>query len=267
MPISTSSKPIDTVIANTQPLRKALSDHPLYEAIDSLQSLQAFMEHHVFSVWDFMSLLKALQRKMTCTAVPWTPPTNPTLARFINEIVLEEESDRLPDGSYGSHFDLYLRAMREVGANTIPIETFIELINQGEPIDRALEKANAPAAAARFTRYTLDLVLSGSVIDVAAAFTFGREDVIPVMFEAIVNDLQSQSFTTFDTLLYYLERHIELDGDEHGPLSLQLIENLCRDNHLASQSVNDVAHQSLTERTRLWDGVVEKIRRSEPRAA
>ena len=258
---------INAVIASTKELTESLQTHPLYGAINSMETLHTFMEHHIFAVWDFMSLLKALQRKMTCVAIPWTPPTDPALCRFINEIVVAEESDEMGDGTYGSHFDLYLRAMKEVGANTQPIERFVELINQGERVDRALSQAGAPPAAARFTSYTMDLVLSGSLVDVASAFTFGREDVIPTMFEAIVRDLEQQTFTTFDNLLYYLHRHIELDGDEHGPLALQLIDNLCGGNNLAWQAAEDVAQTSLRERIALWDGVVRSIGLSEARAA
>ena len=258
---------INAVVAATEELTKSLQTHPLYGAINSMETLHTFMEHHIFAVWDFMSLLKTLQRKMTCVAVPWTPPADPALCRFINEIVVAEESDEMGDGTYGSHFDLYLRAMKEVGANTQPIERFVELVNQGERIDRALDRAGAPDAAARFTSYTMDLGLSGSLVEAASAFTFGREDVIPTMFDAIVRDLEKQAFTTFDNLLYYLHRHIELDGDEHGPLSLQLIDNLCGNNNLAWKAAEEVARTSLRERTALWDGVVRAINLSEAHAA
>ena len=57
------------------PLKDALLNHPLYRRIDTLPALRLFMEHHVFAVWDFMSLLKELQRRLCCTTVPWAPRT------------------------------------------------------------------------------------------------------------------------------------------------------------------------------------------------
>ena len=262
-----AQSPIHTIVDATRDRVATLQTHPLYGSITDLHALHTFMEHHIFAVWDFMSLLKTLQRKMTCVAVPWTPAQDPALCRFINEIVVAEESDEMGDGSFGSHFDLYLRAMEEVGADTGPIKHFVQLVNQGVRIDQALTQAGAPTAAAQFTTYTMDLALSGSIVEVASAFTFGREDVIPTMFEAIVHDLEQQSFTTFDNLLYYLHRHIELDGDEHGPLSLQLIENLCANNAMSWQGATNVAHEALKERAALWDGVVLAIEKSSVRAA
>lgn len=34
--------------------RQQLGTHPIYSAIDSLDALRCFMQHHVYSVWDFM---------------------------------------------------------------------------------------------------------------------------------------------------------------------------------------------------------------------
>ena len=93
-------------------LRAALLDHPLYANVASIADLRRFMEDHVFAVWDFMSLLKRLQQDVTCTRVPWFPADNARAARLINDIVIGEETDVDHDGTYVSHLDLYLRAMR-----------------------------------------------------------------------------------------------------------------------------------------------------------
>lgn len=80
------------------------------------------MQGHVFAVWDFMMLLKQLQRKLTCVDKIWLPPKSNNTARFINEIVVGQQTDVHPDGkNHASHFQLYLEAMREVGADTTVI--------------------------------------------------------------------------------------------------------------------------------------------------
>src|ERR1700704_4939357 len=108
-------------------LRAELLDHPVYTNVVSVADLRRFMEDHVFAVWDFMSLLKRLQQDMTCTRVPWFPADNARAARLINDIVIGEETDVGPDGSYLSHLDLYLRAMRDIGASPRQFEKFRSL--------------------------------------------------------------------------------------------------------------------------------------------
>lgn len=105
----------------------SLSEHPVFSALALKEDLQCFMKHHVFAVWDFMSLIKSLQAAVAPPSVPWHPVGDPALRRFINELVLEEESDSTnQEGEFLSHFGLYLRAMREVGADTRLIQEFVE---------------------------------------------------------------------------------------------------------------------------------------------
>src|ERR1700751_1072361 len=108
-------------------LRAALLDHPIYAQVACIADLQRFMEDHVFAVWDFMSLLKRPQQDMTCTRVPWFPADNARARRLINDIVIGEETDVDPDGSFVRHLDLYLRAMADVGANTGQFDMFLSL--------------------------------------------------------------------------------------------------------------------------------------------
>ncbi len=207
--------------ARFAPLRARLAAHPLYAAVRTPAHLRLLMESHVYAVWDFMSLLKALQRALTCVEVPWVPSPLPASRRFLNEIVLGEESDEY-NGRTASHFELYLEAMAQAGADTAPIRAVVDHARIGK-----LVLDGAPAAARHFVEATFRVIRGGSIAAQAAAFTFGREDAIPTMFRSLVRDLNREMGGDLGQFLWYLERHIEVDGDEHGPLALRMITDLC----------------------------------------
>src|SRR5437588_4478364 len=209
-------------------LRAGLLDHPIYAEVASVADLRRFMQDHVFAVWDFMSLLKRLQRDVTCTRVPWFPADNPRAARLINDIVIGEETDIGPDGSYVSHLALYLRAMGEIGASTRQFEKFRSLVLVGVPVEVALTRIGAPPHVQTFVAHTMALANSGSTEEVLAAFFYGREDIIPEMFGRLLNTLYGAKHNN-DRLrhfIYYIDRHIELDGDSPGPMGRELLADL-----------------------------------------
>jgi pyrroloquinoline quinone (PQQ) biosynthesis protein C len=245
---TTSIEAIETRIA---PLRARLTAHPLYAAIRTPQHLRIFMESHVFAVWDFMSLLKALQSRLTCTTVPWVPTQFPASRRFINEIVLGEESDEFR-GEPISHFEVYLQAMAAAGADTAPIQALIASITNG-----TFNPASIPAApAARaFVSTTFRILDSGNLAAMAAAFTFGREDVIPDIFRELVRDLNAQNDNALDIFIWYLERHIEVDGEDHGPLSLRMVADLCGTDETLWEQAAEAAEAAIEARLGLWDGI------------
>ncbi|GAB2957827.1 DUF3050 domain-containing protein [Hymenobacter coalescens] len=247
--------PISTLQASLAPARQRLLDHAVYQSLHSLDDLRVFMEHHVFAVWDFMSLLKALQRELTCTTVPWVPRGNPSTRRLINEIVLEEETDVDPEGQPTSHFELYLRAMRECGADTAPVQRLLDALAAGASVEAGLEAAGAPASVRTFVQHTFAVVRSGQPHAVAAAFTFGREDVIPAMFRHLVHDLRQRFPGQLDTFTYYLDRHIELDEQAHAPLAQQVVRELCADEAAKWAQAATVARQCMEARVALWDGI------------
>src|SRR5438045_2244793 len=106
------SEQLSKLTAYLKPLYQVLTGHPIYQIFHTIEDLHIFMEAHVFAVWDFMSLVKSLQNKLTCTRIPWIPNKYQRSARFINEIVVGEESDWYGNTSL-SHFEIYLQAMQE----------------------------------------------------------------------------------------------------------------------------------------------------------
>jgi hypothetical protein len=239
----------------------------LYDRLDSLPALRLFMEQHVFAVWDFMSLLKALQRELTCVAVPWLPSPAPRLARLVNEIVLGEESDLGGDGVAICHFDLYLKAMREAGADTTAIDAFIHCLKTGGNVETALAKAKVSAAAAAFVRKTFAIIGGGKLHEIAAAFTYGREDLIPSLFAGIVARVDESSKGRLGVFRYYLQRHIELDGDEHGALGREMVDILCEGNEQRQLDALATAADALVARIALWDSIAAAIDATAPAAS
>jgi Protein of unknown function (DUF3050) len=243
------------------PLKAALLNHAIYQEIDRLDSLRLFMEHHAFAVWDFMSLLKSLQRKLSCVEVPWLPPVDPLGSRLVNEIVLAEESDTDGRGGFASHFDLYHRAMTRCGANTAPIDDFLGELRQGRSVAAALESPRIPECARRFVQQTFKVIDGGNLCASASAFTFGREDLLPAVFQRIVDQLNVEAGGGLEDFKYYLKRHIGLDGEEHGPMANRLLLSLCGSDESFWQIAEQAAVECLEARRDLWDGASEVIRR------
>lgn len=236
--------------------RPRLVGHPLYPRLTRLEDLHVFMRSHVFAVWDFMTLLKALQRHLTCVELPWRPVGDGAARRLINEIVREEESDEGPDGRYLSHFELYCEAMRACGADPGPIEALLAA-STADDLPTALTTVPLPPGTARFVGETWDIVSSGSLPAIAAAFTLGREAVIPAMFDQLVERLSAEH-DGLGQLVYYLQRHIDLDGDHHGPLAWRMLASLCQRPEDWS-AARQAATRALEARLRLWDAIADSL--------
>jgi hypothetical protein len=251
---------ISYIESQTKLLRNKINNHSLYKNLSSIEDVKTFMENHVFAVWDFMSLLKALQSILTNNNVPWTPKGNGTTARFINEIVMGEESDLNENGEAKSHFEMYIDAMEQINANTNQIRKFISLLENKSTLRDSINTVNLDPILKNFINFTFDVIKSEKAHCIASAFTFGREDVIPDMFLEIIQKSKTDSTDQrYSKLLYYLNRHIEIDGDEHGPISLKMVENLCGDDTKKWDEALDIAKLALKQRIKLWDLINRNI--------
>ncbi|MFG2818145.1 DUF3050 domain-containing protein [Kitasatospora sp. NPDC048365] len=239
-----------------EPVRREVVAHPVYHLLGSLEQVRTFQEHHVYAVWDFMSLLKCLQQRLTCVSLPWLPDGPTASRRLINEIVLVEESDELGEG-WISHFELYLDGMARAGADTAAVTAFLDLLRAGRPVDRAAKEAGIPQASADFAAVTFDIIEHAPVHCQAAAFAFGREDLIPEMFEQVVRiDDAAGRLGVFKD---YLARHIEVDGEQHTPMAMQMLIDLCGDDRARWEECADTVRTALRARIALWDAIAAAL--------
>jgi hypothetical protein len=241
-------------------VRNELLDHPVYPLIRDLDALRSFAEHHVYAVWDFMSLLKALQRDLTCVDIPWIPVGSAETRFLINEIVTGEESDVDPHGKRVSHFELYLQAMDQMGADTRPILNLTAGTGRAGSITSRIHEQVAEAGIRDFLTLTFDVALHAPVHVKAAVFTFGREDLIPDMFTRMIDKIDREHPGRIDLFKYYVERHIEVDGGHHGLLAKRMVCELCGRDPIKWKEATIAALESLRKRIGLWDAVVEACR-------
>jgi hypothetical protein len=232
--------------------RSLLENHSLLvtNTIQSPEDLRIFMKYHVFAVWDFMSLLKTIQHNVVPSGNLWLPSqgTRSDIARLINEIVLCEESDISPDGKSSiSHFDLYLQAMLEVGADTDPIKTYLNQVKENGNI------SECPEVVTEFVESTFDAIRRGPHC-AAASFCYGRETVIPSMFIRLLRQINISN-TDAPKFHYYLERHIQVDGEDHGPMSENLVNYFCKNDPFLIHEAEQAAIDAITARIKLFDRI------------
>jgi pyrroloquinoline quinone (PQQ) biosynthesis protein C len=254
------NKHIQDIQTASAELSQQIVNHPAYKSINNIEGIQTFMEHHIYAVWDFMSLLKSLQIQLTCTTLPWVPVGSAKARFLINEIVCGEESDIAfeKEGNI-SHFELYLEAMAQCGASREGIDQLLEKVIAGTSIEDAIASSDIPECGKSFLRFTFEVIDTKKPHVIAAVFTFGREDLIPNMFHTIVNDINERFPNQVSIFKYYLDRHIEVDGDHHSHLALEMVSELCGDDDQKWEEAKTYTLRALQSRIELWNGVKEAI--------
>jgi len=248
-------------LTGLNPLQDKLEHHSVYQAVKDLEGLRIFMEHHVFCVWDFMSLLKALQQRLAPAGAPWFPDEGGSIRRLINEIVLAEESDEALDLGGGrrfiSHYEMYVQAMKEVGADSMPIKTFLVDVKE-KGVRDALLAETVPFPARTFVQGTFEIIKTGEPHRLAAAFSLGRENVVPRMFRSLLRDMNINEEAA-PTFHYYLNRHVELDEEQHWPMAQEMLGLLCSGNVQRERDVLEIAAQALESRISFWNAVEAEL--------
>ncbi|PZF72433.1 DUF3050 domain-containing protein [Taibaiella soli] len=251
---------IKTLKEAIEPVRQRLIAHPVYKMVRTPEDLRVFMAHHIYAVWDFMSLLKSLQQSLTCVSLPWVPVGSANTRYLINEIVAGEESDIDEAGNRISHFELYLKAMHQSGASTEAIHQLIGQLKTGKTITEAIDATIQSEGIRQFLKFTFDTIATGKSYLVASVFTFGREDLIPDMFLQLVNEFSETSDVSFSIFKYYLERHIEVDGDHHSHLAIEMLTELCGADETKWAEATHYAKAAMEARIILWDFVVNSLK-------
>ena len=240
--------------------RDKLLNHRLYSNIERIEDLQIFTENHIYAVWDFMSLLKALQIKLTCTKTPWVPNNNSQTAYLINEIVLAEETDVNQLGERKSHYELYIDAMIDIGAKIeFPIKNINEIASS-KNVFASIDSLELHKNIKEFLRFTFSVIEEGKPHKIAAIFTFGRENLIPNMFNEILREFEKNiKDKDISKLIYYFERHIELDEDEHGPMALEMVSMLAENDQKKWDEIEKISIEALEKRILLWDAINDQL--------
>jgi len=250
---------MNDIVQNLEPLKDKLKNHPLYSSISDVEDLKIFSKAHVYAVWDFMSLLKFLQIKLTSTSLPWFPSKNTTTAKLINEIVAGEETDEDQNGKPMSHFEMYIDSIQEFGINTNKILNNIHSLDNLDSIEDDIDSLDIEDYVKNFLKFTFSVIKRGNVHEVASVFTFGREDLIPDMFIPLIEGINAEN-NDLNKLIYYFKRHIEVDGDMHGPMSMEMLSYLCDNDPQKIADSISISEEALLARISLWNGIETEIK-------
>ena len=230
--------------------------HPVFSLVTSLEQARTYMEFQVWCVWDFMCLAKAVQTGLGTFTIPWLPPKNGALLAAINEIISGEETDTGPDGKIASHFEIYLAAMHQAGADTTAINTFLQALRDGVNWEAALHKSGAHPGSIRYVSGTIRTSLEPLHRSVAS-FCLGREELVPMMLVTMLRNIPR--LPELEMFRWYIQRHIALDAESHGPLSSDLFDSIAGVDAETRQDALKTAAWAIAERADYLDVIMTDL--------
>ena len=154
-----------------------------------------------------------------------------------------------------SHFELYLSSMKNINAKTDHIESIVDDVSKNKP--KSFDKYNLEPECYSFLEGNNRLLNTNQLHIISALFTYGRETTLPGMFEKLL--LRIGESSKYDQLKLYLKRHIDVDSNRHGPLSLILFNKSCESDDSKYNQAVDAAIKSIEIRYNLWTGIHKKI--------
>lgn len=250
------SSELGNLLRRLEPVRRSLSAHRLYGLLERRENVAAFMEHHVYAVWDFMALLKAVQRHLTCVDVNWRPAGPAAIRRLVNEIVLEEESDEV-DGVATSQFELYRRGMRRAGAASDKIDCFVAEIEGGNPIEIATARCGVSADAVALLRTTQGAIATCEPHIIVATFALGWEDIVASTFDPILARIpQVEELETFAS---FLRRRIERNRRGRGTMALAMLSQICDGSATRWREAGLAGADALSARLAFWNAIATML--------
>ena len=148
--------------------------------------------------------------------------------------------------------------MKEAGASTTSIDNFLTQLKISD-VFTALKSSKAHQPAIDFVTNTFKVLESAPPHIAATMFTLGREEIIPDMFRKIVGKINKSSNGKLKSLIYYLDRHIGLDEDEHTPAALKMIKELCNNDESKWEQTVECGKSVMQSRITFWDGILTQI--------
>lgn len=248
-----------------------LANHKLYERVNDELSLRLFMEHHVICVWSYNFLLREIHQELVGLIHPLNSQSQKEAIRLVSEMILEEELEEQQDGSLLSHFEIYLEAMQDLGANISPIVSFFDLQDSGQNWQTALKHARFPTAVSRYAR-KMNRFAQAPLHEKAAALFYEGEPFIPDTFLLRIGQLGNT--VKIGRLLDYFERHIEGLRSPGFSASGRLVEILCNNDEKMSLEAEQSAEEAMKNRVELWgyitgqlEALPEPIKKQKPAAS